>query len=328
MGREARQGRICLQLSIRTPEVQHVSKQFPRYLRLVAETPLPMARADEDSATLERVCEAFSRATGLQLSYVPADAPSQPNLLWSAPVNTGVRVPPGLIRLSGCLDGASAGDAAKVNLTEARELAIAVTGIWTELLQTRCALRSREAELAVAVPVIEDRQEGQKLAARLESVLRGGAEAVNCHAAALYLLDDATSELKLRSSWGLPQRRLLQEPRPLHDQLADLEAMLGHAVVLEDPMMFGLWRVPEDCAACVCVPVSTPTIPLGTMWVFSELPRGFSDQETNLIEIVAGRLAADLEREALLGEAARKQRAEVHSAERQSFEVESPESSS
>lgn len=300
-----------------------MSKPFPSYLRLVAETPLPSVRADEDTAALERVCQAFSQAIGLQLSYVTADAPSQPNLLWSAPVNTGVGTPPGLIRLTGCHDGASAGDGPKVGPQEARELAIAVSSLWSELLQTRLALRSREAELAVAIPVIEDRQEAHKLAARLESVLRGGAEAVNCQAAALYLLDDATSELKLRASWGLPQSRLLQPARPLHDQLADLEAMLGHAVVLEDPMMFGLWRVPEDCSACVCVPVSTPTIPLGTMWVFSELPRGFTDQETNLIEIVAGRLAADLERETLLGDAARRRRGPADAVQRAAVELES-----
>jgi hypothetical protein len=315
-------------LSIRNLEVQHVSKQFPSYLRLVAEAPSAVVRADDDSAALIRVCEAFSLATGLQLSYAPADAPSQPNLLWSAPINTGVGVPPGLIRLSGCLDGASAGDATKPGLSAVRELATAVSGLWNELLQTRSALRSREAELAVAVPVIESQQESRKLAARLEAVLRGGAEAVDCHAAALYLLDDATSELKLRASWGLPQRRFLREPRPLHDQLADLEAMLGHAVVLEDPLMFDLWRVPEACAACVCVPVSTPTIPLGTMWVFSELPRGFTDRQTNLIEIVAGRLAADLEREALLAAAAGRLAADAGPAGRERLEVESPDNNS
>ena len=53
-------------------------------------------------------------------------------------------------------------------------------------------------------------------------------------------------------------------------------------------------------AAAVCVPVSTPTIPLGTLWLFSSRTRDFTDQETNIVEIVAGRLAAELEREMLL----------------------------
>jgi hypothetical protein len=51
------------------------------------------------------------------------------------------------------------------------------------------------------------------------------------------------------------------------------------------------------------VPVSSPTTPLGTLWILSDAPRDFSDHETNLIEVVAGRLAAELEREVLLDDA-------------------------
>ena len=69
---------------------------------------------------------------------------------------------------------------------------------------------------------------------RLEAVLRGGTEAVDCQAAALYLLDDATSQLKMRSCWGLPLDRLAAPARPLKGAVADLEALLGHAVVIED----------------------------------------------------------------------------------------------
>jgi serine phosphatase RsbU (regulator of sigma subunit) len=41
---------------------------------------------------------------------------------------------------------------------------------------------------------------------------------------------------------------------------------------------------------------------LGTLWVYCSRPRDFTSQQTNLLEIVAGRVAADLEREMLLGE--------------------------
>ena len=68
----------------------------------------------------------------------------------------------------------------------------------------RHALRQREAELATFVPVVVRADETPSLATRLEAVLRGGAEAIGCQAAGLYLLDPATTELKLRSSWGLP----------------------------------------------------------------------------------------------------------------------------
>lgn len=287
-----------------------MSKQIPNYLKLVTEAPPAERRIDEDRAALDTLCEAFHRVTGFELEYAKANAPNRPDLVWSAPVNPGVGVPPGLIRLVGPFSGAldeAAGDAPHPS-DGVKHLAGSIGELWKELLLTRQALWEREAELATAVPVIEHRSEAGQMARRLEAVLRGGAEAVGCHAAALYLLDDATSELKLRSSWGLPQRRLLAPARPLCDQLADLEAMLGHAVVLDDPQMFGLWRVPEECAACVCVPVSTPTIPLGTLWIFSRTPREFSDQETNLIEIIAGRISSDLERETILAEASRQRR--------------------
>ena len=182
----------------------------------------------------------------------------------------------------------------------ARTLAGSIADLLGELLQTRNVLQQREAELAAGVPIVPHREDEKHLATRLEAVLRAGVEVVGGAAAALYLLDEATSELKLRSSWGLPFDRLAAPARPLQGAIADLEALLGHAVVLNDPETMGIWNVPEDFPTAVCVPISTPTTLLGTLWVFCNERREFSDQETNILEVVAGRLAADLEREMLL----------------------------
>jgi len=132
--------------------------------------------------------------------------------------------------------------------------------------------------------------------------LKGGAQAVGCQAAAVYLLDDATTELKLRASWGLPRQQLFTPPRPLRGAVADLEALVGHAVVLEDTKVVPQWKTPEPFASAVCVPISTPSEPLGTLWVFCDQPRDFSPEQTNLVEIIAGRIAAELQREVLLRE--------------------------
>jgi hypothetical protein len=203
-------------------------------------------------------------------------------------------------------------------LEPARRLASALAAVLAELIQSRHALRDREAELAAGVPVISRADERQHLAARLEAVLRGGAEAVGCHAAALYLLDDATSQLKQRASWGLPPDRLAAPARPLQGAVADLEALLGHAVALEDADALRFWNTPEDFPAAACVPVSTPTTILGTLWVFCNRPRRFSAKQTNMLEVVAGRLASDLEREILLREsqAAKELSQQVAAAER------------
>jgi phosphoserine phosphatase RsbU/P len=77
---------------------------------------------------------------------------------------------------------------------------------------------------------------------------------------------------------------------------------LGHAVVLENTSLMPGWNAPEDFAAAVCVPVSSSTTILGTLWVFCDDTRDFSDQQTGMVEIVAGKIASDLERDMLLRE--------------------------
>jgi phosphoserine phosphatase RsbU/P len=98
----------------------------------------------------------------------------------------------------------------------------------------------------------------------------------------------------------LPFDRLTVPARPLQGAVADLEALLGHAVVLSDDTLLATWNVPEDFPAAVCVPVATSTTLLGTLWVYSKEKRDFNDRETNVLEVVAGRLATELERETLL----------------------------
>lgn len=189
-----------------------------------------------------------------------------------------------------------------VELKKAHQLAHAVNGLVCELQITRQELWRREAELAAGIPVAARTDEEAHLAVRLEMILKGGAKATGCQAAALYLLDDATTQLKLRACWGLPKKCLLAPARPLRGAVADLEALMGQAVVLEDTTLLPHWKVPESYAAAVCVPVSSPTEPLGTLWFFGEHVRQFSDDQTNLVEIIAGRVASELQRETLLND--------------------------
>jgi serine phosphatase RsbU (regulator of sigma subunit) len=154
--------------------------------------------------------------------------------------------------------------------------------------------------LAAGVPVTPHPDEQTHLAERLETVLKAGAQAVGCQAAAVYLLDDATRKLKLRACWGLPKSRFVEPPRPLRGAAADLEALVGHAVIVRDTGLLPNWQIPEEFQSAVCVPVSSPTTPFGTLWTFCDHGRDFSVDESNLIEIVAGRIAADLERAVLL----------------------------
>lgn len=191
----------------------------------------------------------------------------------------------------------------RVDLATASELASSIGAVLDELRTAYRVLQHREAELAAGVPVVPQQQSAGHLSMRMEHLLRGLTELVDASAAGVYLLDEATSHLKLRAAWGLPPGRLAEPPHALEGALADLEALLGHAVVVDDVARMPQWRVPESCRAAACVPISSPTTLLGTLWVFDDHQRGFDDRQTQLMEIVAGRIAAELEREMLLVEA-------------------------
>ena len=277
-----------------------VPKSIPNYLRLYREQSLLTAPV-ELPAGFANALEAFQHTTGWRLRYETGELPCA-GAVWSMPIDTG-REPCGFL----AIEPDPALERQPIDLQIAGEMASSLAQLWRELLATQQSLIEREAELATGVPVIEHRQENKELAKRLTAVLRGGGENIGCQAAALYLLDEATSELKLRAAWNLPHSRFAADPRPLAGALGDLEALCGHAVVLEDSQLFEHWQVPETCQAAVCVPVSSPTMPLGTVWFFSFAPRTFSDPQVNMAEVVAGRLAADLERE---GAAERRNRKE------------------
>ena len=118
-----------------------------------------------------------------------------------------------------------------------QRLAGSIADVLGELLETRRAVWQREAELAAGVPLVPHREEEKHLAAHAGGRTKSGREAVGGDAIALYLLDESTSELKLRSAWGLPFDRLVAAARPLQGAIADLEALLGHAVVLDNEQM-------------------------------------------------------------------------------------------
>ena len=287
------------------PEAQviNLSQHVSTHLRLHVEEQFEVKRPEMDEIRgLAGLCRSFQNVTGWRLRCAPTEE-SPSTFEWSkhisAPDGRAEHVlalePPvrrGTPRRS---------ESERPNEDAAtKELADSIGELIGELNTTRFALWQREAELAAGVPIAQHADDESHLAGRLETVLQAGAKAVGCQAAAAYMLDDATRRLKLRSCWGLPKSRLLDPPRQLRGAAADLEALVGHAVVMEDTSLLPHWKVPEEFRSAVCVPISSPTTPLGTLWMFCDRTRKFSVDQTNLIEIVAGRLAADLEREMLL----------------------------
>lgn len=243
------------------------------------------------------VCEAFEGATGWRLTAHKEMSGSSRVALAEKVAEKG----PGMV------SGAAACD-----WPAADALAGAITELLTQRDRARLALRHREAELAAGAPVIR-RSEGDEdhLAQRLALTLKGTTEGVGCDAAGLYLLDEGTTQLKLRADWNLAEDSYELPARPLAGAIADLEALTGQAVALDDVSKSPSWRPPVSAGAALCVPVSTPTIELGTLWLFCREARKFSDRDTHLAEIGAGKIASELECETLLAEKARSRRVRV-----------------
>ena len=247
------------------------------------------------------ICHSFHVASGWRLRHLPPAAESmgatqglfllgpQGRLGWLQ-LQTTSEAPPRLDKKAAVL------------------LAASMIDLLNDWLHTRAEVRLREAELAaqVSMPV---RPDNTGIAHRLQLVVQGGCQALNCVAGGLYLMDDAAAAIKLRVAHGLPGSRLLAAPRPLAQAVAGLEAMCGYAVTLSNRDMAQGWNPPENYPASVCVPVATPSAVLGTLWLYARSEREFTDDQVHLAEIIAGRLAAELERETLLVECQTSQQA-------------------
>ena len=157
------------------------------------------------------------------------------------------------------------------------------------------ALRQYEEMQAAPIDISSIRRSGESLF----QLLKESAKLVDCSAVSLYILDSQKKTLKLRACWGLPEERLLDPPKPLHDSIADVEAILGQVVVVNEDYLFETWRVPEDFPMAVCLPVMSHQTVWGTLWLFSDQRRNCTEHELNLMEYISGRLATELEKSAL-----------------------------
>jgi hypothetical protein len=156
-------------------------------------------------------------------------------------------------------------------------------------------LRQYEETQATAVNVSSPQRNGESLLL----LLKESAKLANFCAVSLYLLDSQQKTLKLRSCWGLPEERLLDPPKPLHDSLADMEAILGQIVVVNEDYLLETWRVPEDFPMAVWLPVMSQQTIWGTLWMFSDQRRDCTEHELNLMEYITGRLANEIEKASL-----------------------------
>lgn len=261
---------------------------------------LDSAEHEEKTSAWNSICVTFSEATGVDLKFFDGDErPSGKKQLWSSEVPAVGPYAPGLLTL----EKRSNSRVKKERVDASCKLADQVGSLVKELQLTQRALKEREAELATAIPmIVRADEEPSHLAKRYEAILVAGATAVGCDAAGVYILDDNTQSVKLRCHHGLDDSEFVNPPRMLRESQGDIYALAGQAVVLTEISELEEWCIPGKYSAAVCVPISSATMPLGTFWMYSKGEREFTDAEVNIIEVIAGRMATELEREILLRE--------------------------
>jgi serine phosphatase RsbU (regulator of sigma subunit) len=241
------------------------------------------AEAGEQTASeITRCLEAFQVATNWGLAPIHSSRPF-PCRLQDNIVSEGRE------------DSDSWDELPQVTMDRAQGLLRAIESLAARLELAETSLAEREAELASQVLVSQCGVQGRELSARISEVLESSSKSIGAVAAALYLLDDDTSQLKMRACFGLPKSRLFAPPRDLRSSLADLESLLGNAVLLNDLQAAQEWYSPERFRSALVVPIGTTTMPHGTLWFWSDRPRTYQSHEIEVANLAAGRLMSEIE---------------------------------
>ncbi|MGV3485145.1 MAG: hypothetical protein ACO1RT_12070, partial [Planctomycetaceae bacterium] len=184
-----------------------MTRTIPSYLRLHSASARDVTT--EPAFAIDPISQfwkAYTDATGWRLdrSHAPAESGNGSMVRMDSTAQRAA------LKLLPAFDGALVGDvethneSPSVNRELAEHLASAAAALATRLEQTQAAYRTQEAELAVTATPTGTTDQPSRLLQRLERLLKQAAAATGCDAAGLYLLDNDTTSLKLRASFGLP----------------------------------------------------------------------------------------------------------------------------
>lgn len=185
-----------------------------------------------------------------------------------------------------------------VDRPASQRLADDISAVWNELQTARAELASREVELATCVATSLPVDETAKLEHLLKSLLRSAMDLGGFDSASVWLVDDDALALNQRLAAG-PHFSGSPASRHLGESRADVRAMTGSVIVMESSRDVAKWQAPVECQSAVCLPVSSLSNLYGSLWLVRNQPGDVSEPVTTVLEIIAGRIAAELERAAL-----------------------------
>lgn len=161
----------------------------------------------------------------------------------------------------------------------------------TTEIESTCQNAARQFPAGLGQPSEDD---FYRLSMLFSSLLNTGLDISGMNDAALYLLDDEAKTLITRCSVGTGEPTV-GDSRSMFEAIADIEAMSGAVVMMQDRHQTRAWASPVDCASAICIPVASASTIFGTLWFFSDQEQEYSAEAVNMLEVLSGRLAAELE---------------------------------
>lgn len=276
-----------------------MTKTIPAYLRIhngpsletVPTTSLPID-------PVSRFWQTYSSTTGWRVDQGHSRGETSTAVLPST--SDSAVAPPVLPAVSEFLqdDPDSVWDIPAVSRGAAQKLAAAaleLTRLYRDSLQE---IRRQEAELAASAIPGETAEPSGQLVDRLQKLLSRAAAATGCHAAALYLLDEQTTSLKLRACYGLPASRLTAPARALRGSRGDLECLVRDSVLIDDlsGVQASFWNSPEPFPSAIVVRLEEEDLPVGTLWLWPKMARQFTPRDGAAAQLAATGIIAELSR--------------------------------
>lgn len=259
---------------------------------------LPTESHDCPVAGLPSICQPISAAFAAATGWVVEFEESRSSYRRRRSERLGVNEADGRLHITDLSADWPAGKPA-ASRESCDQLVGAISQLHRQAQQYRDELRLAQVQLAVPGRLTVPRPDAEKLQRLLGKLLETAIQQLGFDSGAVMVLDEATTMLVQRIGIGPHfsgsdgQGRLLGECR------ADVEALAGSVITLTRRSETTLWQTPVGCRSAVCIPISSMHSLLGTLWLTSETSREVQDAETNFLEIIAGRIAAELENAAL-----------------------------
>jgi len=130
---------------------------------------------------------------------------------------------------------------------------------------------------------------------KVANLLRFAKTELHALGAAVYLLDEATTHLRLRSMIApVAYAPDVAAVRALENSLADLEALIGNRVNVQSVEMGETWRIPQPFRYGWCLMLGTKSLPLGTLWLFFSQARTPQPAELALLDGLVNQLQSEI----------------------------------